>query len=100
MTRPVEWYDAGSQQCERAGRLGGEIHRHQRDFTDQDENAAWIDGVLDGVMSAGGRIAAVTSVPDMMPGSKGGLIQVVIVEEGTYDANHCKRCYDSTVFKA
>lgn len=37
-------------------------------------------GVLEGVMSAGARIAAVTSVQDLMPGSKGSLILVIIVE--------------------
>jgi len=56
------------------------VQRHARDFADEDENAAWIDGVLEGVMSVGARIAAVTSVDDLMPGSKGGLIQVILVE--------------------
>ncbi|CDZ62574.1 Hypothetical protein NGAL_HAMBI2605_20360 [Neorhizobium galegae bv. orientalis] len=46
-----------------------------------DENATWIGGVLEGVLSAGGRIASVTTVYDMKPGSKGGLIQVVAVEK-------------------
>jgi hypothetical protein len=79
-TRPKDWYDIGKEQGIRAGRHGGEIQRHQKDFANVDENAAWIDGVLEGVMSVGGRIATATSVQDMMPGSKGGLIQVIFVE--------------------
>ncbi|MDM9621947.1 hypothetical protein A6U87_20625 [Rhizobium sp. AC44/96] len=80
MTQGNDWYDIAKRQGQRAGKRGGEIQRHQSDFRDEDENTAWIDGVLDGVMSSGERIAALTSVRDMMPGSKGGLIQVVIVE--------------------
>lgn len=80
MTQGNDWYDIGKLQGQRAGKRGGEIQRHQNDFRNEDENTAWIDGVLDGVMSSGGRIAALTTVRDMMPGSKGGLIQVVIVE--------------------
>ena len=78
--RPKDWYDIGKEQGARAARLGGEVQRHQRDFVDEGENAAWIDGVLEGVTSAGGRLTAVNSVQDMMPGSKGGLIQVILVE--------------------
>jgi hypothetical protein len=40
--------------------------------------SGWNDKV--GVMSAGGRVVGVTSVHDVMPGSKGGLIQVIQVE--------------------
>jgi len=75
-----DWYEIGKRQGVRAGRIGGEIQQHQRDFFDEEENTAWIDGVLEGVLSVGGRIAAVTTVQDMMPASKGGLIQVILVE--------------------
>jgi hypothetical protein len=75
-----DWYGIGKKQGIRAGKLGGEIQQHQQDFLDEEENTAWIDGVLEGVLSVGGRIAAVTSVKDVIPGSKGGLIQVIIVE--------------------
>jgi hypothetical protein len=79
-TRPKDWYDIGKDQGIRAGRRGVEVQRHQSDFVNEDENAAWIDGVLEGVLSVGARIAAVTSVQDVMPGSKGGIIQVIMVE--------------------
>jgi hypothetical protein len=78
--RPKDWYDLGKEQGIRAGRNGGEVQCHQRDFINDDENAAWIDGVLEGVMSVGGRVVGITSVHDVMPGSKGGLIQVILVE--------------------
>ncbi|KRB49204.1 hypothetical protein ASE04_18680 [Rhizobium sp. Root708] len=74
------WYEIGKQQGSRAGRRGGEVQRHARDFVDEDDNAAWIDGVLEGVMSCGARIVSVIAVQDLMPGSKGGLIQVILVE--------------------
>lgn len=48
------------------------------------ENAAWIDGVIEGVLSVGGRIVGITGVQDMMPGSKGGLIQVLLGEGQGY----------------
>ncbi|WP_431323059.1 hypothetical protein [Rhizobium sp. YTU87027] len=74
------WYEVGKKQGVRAGRLGGEVQRRQYDFDDGEENAEWIDGVLEGVLSVGARIAAVTRVQDLMKGSKGGLIQVIKVE--------------------
>ena len=86
-TKYKDWYDLGKEQGLRAGRNGGEVQRHQADFATEDENTAWIDGVLEGIMSVGGRIVGVTSVSDMMPGSKGGLIQVIIVEK----QNDCGR---------
>ncbi|WP_141105527.1 MULTISPECIES: hypothetical protein [unclassified Rhizobium] len=73
------WYEVGKKQGVRAGRLGGEVQRHQYDFDDEEENADWIEGVLEGVLSVGARIAAVTSVQDLMLGSKGGPIQVIKV---------------------
>ncbi|RDJ13916.1 hypothetical protein [Rhizobium grahamii] len=78
--RTRSWYEVGKEQGIRAGRLGGEVQRNARDFADEDDNTAWIDGVLEGVMSEGARIAAITSVQDLMPGSKGGFIQVIVVE--------------------
>jgi len=56
------WYEIGKQQSIRAGKLGGEVQRHAGDFADENENAAWIDGVLGGVLPVGARIAAVTGV--------------------------------------
>jgi len=74
------WYQIGQTQGVRAGTLGGELQRHQLEFADEVECAAWIDGVFDGVMSVGGRVAGVTSVRDMMPGSKGGVIHVITIQ--------------------
>ncbi len=79
-SRQPDWYDIGKEQGIRAGRHGGEVQRHQQDFFDEEENTAWIDGVLEGVLSVGARITGITTVRDLMPGSKGGVIQVILVE--------------------
>ncbi|OWV94149.1 hypothetical protein [Rhizobium sp. R693] len=88
-----DWYEVGKRQGVRAGRLGGEVQRHQYDFDDEEENADWIDGVLEGVLSVGARIAAVKSVQDLISGSKGGLIQVILVERRwTSSYRECPVC--------
>jgi hypothetical protein len=56
------WCEIGKQQGIRDGKVGGEVQRHAGDFADENKNAAWIDGALEGVLPIGARIAAVTSV--------------------------------------
>jgi hypothetical protein len=77
---PEDWYDVGKAQGIRAVKRGLEIQRYQSDFMTEDENSAWADGVLEGAISVGGQIVAVDTVLDMIPGSRGGVIQVIYVE--------------------
>lgn len=78
--RPKDWYSVGKEEGYRAGRFQTEIQRSQNGFQSEDDAAAWIERLNEGVSLAGARITAMTVPKDQMPGSARGFIHVLYVE--------------------